>query len=129
MLARSYLGSTYYLQRLSSPAMGNALSLVRLALTEFLDNLRAFQTIQERIQRSPGFPLPNPTRSFWSYPPSPIATHSSQFPTYADFVIIGSGITGASVARRLLNNLHGEGHNAKVLMLEARDACSGATGR
>ncbi|KAG1740795.1 FAD dependent oxidoreductase [Suillus paluster] len=100
--------------------MGNAFSLVRLALTEFLDNLRTFQTLQDRIQRSPGLPLPNPSRSFWSYPPSPIATHVSQLPAHADFVIIGSGITGTA---------HADGHNVTVLVLEARDACSGATGR
>ena len=109
--------------------MGNSLSLLRLALNEFLDNLRTFQILQARIQRSPGLPLPNPTPSFWCYPPSPIATHASQLPTYADFVIIGSGITGTSLARKLLDTLHGDGHNVKVLMLEAREVCSGATGR
>ncbi|KAG1720741.1 hypothetical protein EDB19DRAFT_1775556 [Suillus lakei] len=109
--------------------MGNALSLIRLALTEFLNNLHTLQTLQARIQRSPGLPLPNPSRSFWSYPPSPIATHVSQLPTHADFVVIGSGITGTSVVRRLLDSSRADGHDVQVLMLEARDACSGATGR
>ncbi|KAG1794184.1 FAD dependent oxidoreductase [Suillus plorans] len=109
--------------------MGNTLSLVRLALTEFLDNLHTFQTLQARIQRSPGLPLPNPSRSFWCYPPSPIATHVSQLPTHADFIVVGSGITGTSVVRRLLYSASAEGHNVRVVMLEARDVCSGATGR
>ncbi|KAG1775000.1 FAD dependent oxidoreductase [Suillus placidus] len=109
--------------------MGNTISLARLALTEFLDNLHTFQTLQARIQGSPGLPLPNPSRSFWSYPPSPIATHVSQLPTHADFVVVGSGITGTSVVRRLLDSASADGHGIRVVMLEARDACSGATGR
>ncbi|KAG1883763.1 hypothetical protein F4604DRAFT_1736281, partial [Suillus subluteus] len=48
---------------------------IRLALTEFLDNLHTIQTLQARIQHSPGLPLPNSSHLFWSYPPSPIATH------------------------------------------------------
>ncbi|KAI6107934.1 FAD dependent oxidoreductase [Pisolithus sp. B1] len=64
------------------------------------------------------------------YPPSPIAKHCSEIPDYVDFVVIGSGITGTSVARRLLEGCRAAGWNgARVLMLEARDACSGATGR
>lgn len=31
--------------------------------------------------------------------------------------------------RRLLYNASAEGHNVRVVMLEARDVCSGATGR
>lgn len=46
-------------------------------------------------------------------------------PTDRDFAIIGSGITGLSVARSLL-----ERHpTATVTVLEARALCSGATGR
>lgn len=46
-------------------------------------------------------------------------------PTDRDFAIIGSGITGLSVARSLL-----ERHpTATVTVLEARTLCSGATGR
>jgi glycine/D-amino acid oxidase-like deaminating enzyme len=50
----------------------------------------------------------------------------------ADVVIIGSGITGASIARTLLQNrvrsASSTSHPA-VVILEARDICSGATGR
>jgi glycine/D-amino acid oxidase-like deaminating enzyme len=40
-------------------------------------------------------------------------------------VIIGSGISGASFARTLLER----GSGLHVVMLEAQDVCSGATGR
>lgn len=41
-------------------------------------------------------------------------------------MIVGSGITGASIARTLLEN---GSSSQSVLMLEARSICSGATGR
>ncbi|KAF9223828.1 FAD dependent oxidoreductase [Gyrodon lividus] len=109
--------------------MGNTLSLFRLALADFLENLHTFQTLKKRLQVSPGLPVDNPSRSFWMYPPSPIAQHCSTLPEYADFVIIGSGITGTSVAKALLDRCHAQGHAPKLVMLEAREACSGATGR
>lgn len=115
--------------------MGNAISLLRLALADFMETLRGYQVLKDSLQRSPGLPVVHdPTgttsRSFWMHPPSPIAKHCSEIPDYADFVIIGSGITGTSVARRLLQGCRAAGWDSvRVLMLEARDACSGATGR
>lgn len=109
--------------------MGNTISIIRHAFTELLGNVRTLQTLNERIAAEPGLPVENPTRSFWMFPPSPIARHSSDLPQYADVVIIGSGITGTSVAKTLLDRAHAEGKLPVVLMLEARDACSGATGR
>jgi glycine/D-amino acid oxidase-like deaminating enzyme len=56
-------------------------------------------------------------------------------PEIADVVIIGSGITGISVAHSILedNDTWTDASNAlpkpRVVMLEARDFCSGATGR
>ncbi|KAF8126969.1 FAD dependent oxidoreductase [Boletus edulis] len=110
--------------------MGNAISIICHAFTELLDNVHTFQTLRRRIDAEPGLPVENPTRSFWMYPPSPIARHCSDLPQYADVVVIGSGITGTSVARTLLDRVHAEGKQLPVLlMLEARDVCSGATGR
>ncbi|KAI6040658.1 FAD dependent oxidoreductase [Pisolithus marmoratus] len=83
---------------------------------------RGHQALRDRLQRSPGLPC---RRS------QPIVLdHCSEIPDYADFVVIGSGITGTSVARRLLQRCRKVGWDGvRVLMLEARDACSGATGR
>jgi FAD dependent oxidoreductase len=73
-----------------------------------------------------GLPVETPTESFWQCPPDEIAKlRSSELPAEADVVIVGSGITGAAVAWGLLNDNDKE----RILMLEARDACSGATGR
>lgn len=60
-------------------------------------------------------------------PPFSMATHESQqnLPSHADVVIIGSGISGASFARTLLERRAG----LHVVMLEARDVCAGASGR
>lgn len=52
---------------------------------------------------------------------------SSALPKEADVVIIGSGFSGASVAYHLLHDL--EAPPRRVVMLEARQACSGASGR
>ncbi|KIK93832.1 hypothetical protein PAXRUDRAFT_828573 [Paxillus rubicundulus Ve08.2h10] len=109
--------------------MGNTVSLFRLALAEFFERMRTLRTLKERLQVSPGLPVDNPSRSFWMYPPSPIAQHCATLPDYADFVVIGSGITGTSVAKGVLDRCHAEGHAPRLVMLEAREACSGATGR
>ncbi|KAK3691971.1 hypothetical protein LTR37_018331, partial [Vermiconidia calcicola] len=69
----------------------------------------------------------NPTVSHWQLPPSEsVATKQSpEFPTETDVVVIGSGITGCSVAKQLLEN----DPSIRVTVLEARNICSGATGR
>lgn len=66
------------------------------------------------------------TASYWHREPSAtLLGHrtTAQVPAEADAVVVGSGMTGAFAARRLV-----EGGRA-VLMLEAREACWGATGR
>ncbi|KAG2339586.1 nucleotide-binding domain-containing protein [Suillus weaverae] len=89
-------------------------SNAQVALTGFLGNLHTFQTLQARIQGSHSqTPTVSPT----------ITAHVSQLPTHTDFVVVGSSIAGTSVGART------DGHGVRVVMLEARDACSGATGR
>ena len=83
--------------------------------------------MDERAAIPVTLPRENPTQSYWQDPPDEIAdlrTTASR-PESADVVIIGSGITGAAVAwnRLSLDNAPG------IVMLEARQACSGATGR
>ncbi|KAG2134564.1 FAD dependent oxidoreductase-domain-containing protein [Suillus bovinus] len=74
-----------------------------------------------------GLPIAEPTTSFWTIPAAPIGKPWSHknLPSHADVVIIGSGISGASFARTLLEY----GNCLRVVMLEAQDVCSGATGR
>ncbi|KAF0324977.1 FAD dependent oxidoreductase superfamily protein [Colletotrichum asianum] len=81
----------------------------------------------------PLLPRPNQSISLWQEPPHPtLATvQSPNLPSYVDFVVIGSGITGCSVTKGLLENeVLGSGDNpSQVVVLEARNLCSGATGR
>lgn len=124
-----------------------ALTILRTLYNEY-SNLLA------RASSPPGVPVPNPTNSFWQdAPPYPelVDIHSATGPPEtADIVIIGSGITSASIARTFLRELDRKGVlNAvgssklekeangaarrrswvRVLVLEARQLCSGATGR
>ncbi|KAI9655292.1 MAG: hypothetical protein M1821_005439 [Bathelium mastoideum] len=83
--------------------------------------------MDQRAKIAPGIPESHPTVSYWQDPPDPIANLRSTdtLPAESDFVIIGSGISGSCIAYNLLLRRP----DAKVLMLEARTACSGATGR
>lgn len=76
-----------------------------------------------------GFPQPNPTISYWQLPPHPIANHRTTpaLPTSSpvDYIIVGSGVSGAAVAYKLLSR----DPSLSILMLEARTAASGASGR
>lgn len=88
-----------------------------------------------RIYSDPGIPHDTTTSSFWTQTLHPqFAQRSMQpLPPSADVVIIGSGITGASIARSLLQNRARSASSTPphpaVVILEARDICSGATGR
>ena len=86
-----------------------------------------FATMEQRAAIRPGLPCPDPTISYWQDPPSDLANYQSsqKLPSSVDVIIIGSGITGAKVAYDLLV----DDPQLSVLMLEARTACSGATGR
>jgi hypothetical protein len=89
-------------------------------------------TIQERANLPVSLPVENPTQSFWQDPPDDIATLrcTAELPPTADVVIVGSGITGATVAWGLLGGEdEAKVRKESVVMLEAREACSGATGR
>ena len=85
--------------------------------------------MDERANLPVTLPRPNPTVSYWQDPPdAETADYSSseKVPQTADTVIIGSGITGSCVAWNMLNGISKSG---KIVMLEARQVCSGATGR
>ncbi|KAJ1660434.1 hypothetical protein IWQ61_000651 [Dispira simplex] len=78
----------------------------------------------------PGIPHPNPTRPFW-LENNPLKIHRSTpyLPQKVDVVIIGSGISGAATAYHLLDQAAKANLTLEILVLEAREACSGATGR
>lgn len=82
--------------------------------------------IYERGIIDPGLPVKSPTQPFWLSEPSTISKlQSSPWPETADIVIIGSGMTAVSLAYKLLTHQPA----TKIVIVEARDLCSGATGR
>ncbi|UKZ65663.1 uncharacterized protein TrAtP1_006858 [Trichoderma atroviride] len=73
-----------------------------------------------------GLPTPHSTMPYWLQNPSYVLLgrrSTPDLPPTADVIVIGSGITGAFAARELVAK------GRSVLMLEAREACWGATGR
>lgn len=78
--------------------------------------------------QKPPFPAPDSTLSFWRTQPDKLDDHRSteELPAECDIVIIGAGYAGASIAYHLLDD---NPSPPSIVMLEARQACSGATGR
>ncbi|KAH8159441.1 hypothetical protein CIB48_g8802 [Xylaria polymorpha] len=79
-------------------------------------------------------PVPNPTTPYWRTDLHPLDSHrtTENLPAECDVLIIGAGISGVSVAYHLSQPDATEGKPAAVpsiLLLEARQVCSGATGR
>ncbi|ESA42202.1 hypothetical protein GE21DRAFT_9029 [Neurospora crassa] len=88
--------------------------------------------MDERAKTRVTLPRENPTPSYWQDPPDDIADQrtTKDLPSHVDIVIIGSGITGAAIAWNLLKDVRpGEKGSRNIVMVEARQACSGATGR
>ncbi|KAF2829042.1 FAD dependent oxidoreductase-like protein [Ophiobolus disseminans] len=85
--------------------------------------------MDSRAQIPVGPPIHTPLPSYWHNPKSPLANLIEPSPFSSqkiyDHIIIGSGITGTLTAYFLLKSRPG----LKILMLEAREVCSGATGR
>ncbi len=73
-------------------------------------------------------PVPNSTRPFWRTERHELDLHRStpELPAEADVVIIGAGYSGAAFAHYLYED---NPSPPSVLILEAREACSGATAR
>jgi hypothetical protein len=92
-------------------------------------SLRSDTPDESPALKIPGLPLPNATKSYWQDPPHRIANlrTTKDLPTEKtfDYVIIGSGISGAATAHKLLDR----DSSLSILMIEARTAASGATGR
>lgn len=84
-------------------------------------------TLEERAQIPPGLPRDHPTQSYWQDPPDEIADcrTTPDLPREADIVIIGAGVSGATLSYELLAREPG----LKIVLVEARQAASGASGR
>jgi glycine/D-amino acid oxidase-like deaminating enzyme len=80
----------------------------------------------------PPVPVPNATQPFWLTEPHPLANHRSteSLPTRCDILIIGAGYSGVATAYHLLSSRdERDKEKPSIVIIEAREACSGATGR
>ena len=77
------------------------------------------------------FPVRSSTTSFWrSRDLNALDDYRSPSrPQDTDIVIIGAGYAGASLAHHLLEKNKSSAKSQSIAILEAREACSGATGR
>jgi hypothetical protein len=109
--------------------MGQLLSRFKLVIATLSELDGEYSNLQNRVNLSPGLPVNDPTLPYWTVPPINLnlpARNNTALPTHVDVLIIGSGITGVSCARTLWKK---GPPGLRVLVLEARDVCSGATGR
>ncbi|KAI0757542.1 FAD dependent oxidoreductase [Daedaleopsis nitida] len=106
--------------------MGGLVSKAKLILRATMKLGETYDLIQERLNTPPGFPVSNPTVPLWTHPAAQLPVEPpDSLPEHADVVVVGSGITGTSFAYNLL----ALDSRLKIVMLEAREACSGATAR
>ncbi|KAI1024117.1 hypothetical protein LB504_005042 [Fusarium proliferatum] len=75
------------------------------------------------------FPPPNGMSSFWRSSPGSLDNHRStkHLPSQCDILIIGARYSGASLVTHMLSQP--ESKDKSIVVLEARQLCSGATGR
>jgi len=96
-----------------------------------IQNKPSGATLANNMRFRKPFPTPTSTLPFWRTERSDIdeIRTSEELPTECDVLIIGSGLSGASVAYQLLVDRNESSLPLSVTMLEARQVCSGATGR
>ena len=84
--------------------------------------------LRSQVGDDPGLPRNNPTSAFWQLPTHELSNiQSPNLPERVDYAIIGSGITGCSIAKNLLDG--SPSSNSSITVFEARSLTSGATGR
>ena len=100
------------------------------------ERLQTAIKMQSTVDKPPGvgFPHPKPTLSFWLQGTrnDPLIGHrtTDTIPNNSDVVIIGAGMSGAATAYHLFKgHEHTRENLPSVVVLEAREACYGATGR
>lgn len=113
--------------------MGGVISLVRSGVSAAVEGIKvlvdlnsSYQALLQRVASTPPLPVPNPTTSYWMEDaPHPHLDAPSDIQSYADVVIIGSGISGVAAAKTIFEL----SPTKSITVLEARGVCSGATGR
>ncbi|KAK4939267.1 hypothetical protein LTR10_020464 [Elasticomyces elasticus] len=87
--------------------------------------------LEDQALADPQLPRACPSVSFWQLPPHPTLSEvqSADLPRSTDYAIIGSGVTGCSIATTLLEESTRSSKSCSVTVFEARTLTSGATGR
>lgn len=78
------------------------------------------------------FPVPGSTLSFWRSSPHVLDDHRStpELPAKVDIAVIGAGYAGVSTIYHIVESCKSQNIALpSIALLEARQACSGATGR
>ncbi|KAG2411499.1 hypothetical protein HFD88_009054 [Aspergillus terreus] len=133
--------STYSLKQLAYPAIEPTSLRLKERLHPILTvhgygkpqgSVSASVIISQVSRSSKPFPQPATgyTQPFWRTEPHKLDTFQStpQLPESTDILIIGGGYVGASIAYHLLKG-DANAEPPSTVLLEAREACSGATGR
>jgi hypothetical protein len=96
-----------------------------------LSLLQLLTLICTMASSSPPRPVPNSSQSFWRTQLDSLDTHRTTeiLPEVADIVVIGAGYAGASTVYHILEKSKNAAARPSIVILEARQACSGATGR
>ena len=81
-----------------------------------------------KLDNASFYPNPDSTLPFWRTEPHELDDYrsSEHLPTECDIVIIGAGYAGTATAYHLYDD---NASPPSILLLEARQACSGATAR
>ncbi|KAI1328711.1 FAD dependent oxidoreductase [Xylariaceae sp. FL0255] len=88
--------------------------------------MTVYELEPQKPRKQAELPTPSFTYSYWHRNPSKkLFGHrtTTELPNRTEIIVIGSGITGAFAANELVSG------GKDVVMLEAREACWGATGR
>jgi glycine/D-amino acid oxidase-like deaminating enzyme len=102
-------------------------TLILAEINAKLLNLCVEKILEELLCAEPTFPSKQPTECYWQSPAHALASiQSIELPRRTDTLVIGSGITGVSVAKHLLEQ---QDSTQTVTIVDARTLCSGATGR
>ncbi|KAL7943754.1 FAD dependent oxidoreductase domain-containing protein [Trichoderma barbatum] len=126
--------------------MGAVISHLRggiTTVTSIIHNISAlntkYQALLQRIHAGPFTPVASPTESYWmrDAPFPDLGDGIADVPEVADVVVVGSGITGAAAVRTICElsspsddeGDFGKGGVPRIVVLEARALCSGATAR
>ncbi|RMD41747.1 hypothetical protein DV735_g3360, partial [Chaetothyriales sp. CBS 134920] len=94
----------------------------------------ALPKLVSQLLEDPQLPRASPTTAFWQLPPHPLTSiQSPELPEKTDFAIIGSGVTGCSITKTLLDESaspsSSSSSSSTITVFEARALTSGATGR